>query len=158
MDEQEVRQVCSDRHETCTLIFQLFEIYNFVDYGVQSLPGSAASRKSRQYRPILPTRVWMRHFPRALYSDLYGIGRGPRYKIRISSSGRSRYSTPGTTVLVGNGSSGQLCGRGFRHVAGTSPALSRQVWTCGAGTPPSEYKALGLERGRESFVRESFVY
>jgi hypothetical protein len=28
VDEQEVRQVCSDRHETCTLIFQLFEIYN----------------------------------------------------------------------------------------------------------------------------------
>ena len=45
MEKQEVRQVCSDRHETCTLIFQLFEIYNFVDYGVQSLPGSAASRK-----------------------------------------------------------------------------------------------------------------
>ena len=30
VDEQEVRQVCSDRHETCTLIFQLFEIYNLV--------------------------------------------------------------------------------------------------------------------------------
>ena len=29
MEKQEVRQVCSDRHETCTLIFQLFEIYNF---------------------------------------------------------------------------------------------------------------------------------
>ena len=28
MEKQEVRQVCSDRHETCTLIFQLFEIYN----------------------------------------------------------------------------------------------------------------------------------
>ena len=28
VDEQEVRQVCSDRHETCTFIFQLFEIYN----------------------------------------------------------------------------------------------------------------------------------
>ena len=26
MEKQEVRQVCSDRHETCTLIFQLFEI------------------------------------------------------------------------------------------------------------------------------------
>ena len=31
VDEQEVRQVCSDRHETCTLIFQLFEIYNLAD-------------------------------------------------------------------------------------------------------------------------------
>ena len=30
VDEQEVRQVCSDRHETCTLLFQLFEIYNLV--------------------------------------------------------------------------------------------------------------------------------
>ena len=27
MEKQEVRQVCSDRHETCTLIFQLFESY-----------------------------------------------------------------------------------------------------------------------------------
>ena len=31
VDEQEVRQVCSDRHETCTLIFQLFEIYILAD-------------------------------------------------------------------------------------------------------------------------------
>ena len=30
VDKQEVRQVCSDRHETCTLLFQLFEIYNLV--------------------------------------------------------------------------------------------------------------------------------
>ena len=30
VDEQEVRQVCSDRHETCSLLFQLFEIYNLV--------------------------------------------------------------------------------------------------------------------------------
>ena len=32
MEKQEVRQVCSDRHETCTLIFLLFEIYNLVYY------------------------------------------------------------------------------------------------------------------------------
>jgi len=44
VDKQKVRQVYSDRHETCTLLFQLFEIYNFEDYGVQSLQGSAASR------------------------------------------------------------------------------------------------------------------
>ena len=31
MEKQEVRQVCSDRHETCTLIFQLFEIYILAD-------------------------------------------------------------------------------------------------------------------------------
>ena len=31
VDEQEVRQVCSDRHETCTLLFRLFEIYNLED-------------------------------------------------------------------------------------------------------------------------------
>ena len=31
VDEQEVRQVFSDRHETCTLIVQLFEIYNLAD-------------------------------------------------------------------------------------------------------------------------------
>ena len=30
MEKQEVQQVCSDRHETCTLLFQLFEIYNLV--------------------------------------------------------------------------------------------------------------------------------
>ena len=32
VEKQEVRQVCSDRHETCTLIFQLFEIYNSAHY------------------------------------------------------------------------------------------------------------------------------
>ena len=31
VDEQEVRHVCSDRHETCTLLFQLFEIYILAD-------------------------------------------------------------------------------------------------------------------------------
>ena len=30
-EKQEVQQVCSDRHETCTLIFQLFEIYILAD-------------------------------------------------------------------------------------------------------------------------------
>ena len=54
VDEQEVRQVCSDRHETCTLIFQLFEIYNLAYEGAPSRPGSAESRFGWAYRAILP--------------------------------------------------------------------------------------------------------
>ena len=44
MDEQEVRQVCSDRHETCTLLFQLVEIYNLVYSVAHVRPRSAACR------------------------------------------------------------------------------------------------------------------
>ena len=64
MDEQEVRQVCSILHETCTLIVQLFETNIFEDQGAQSRLGSAESEIRLYHSQVWGLgRIWIRHFP-----------------------------------------------------------------------------------------------
>ena len=61
VDEQEVRQVCSILHETCTLIDQLFEMNIFVDWrSPGSRPGSAESRDVWALQPGLSERWYKR--------------------------------------------------------------------------------------------------
>ena len=63
VDEQQVRQVCSILHETCTLIVQLCETNIFVDSGSQSRPGSAESRHVWAISAGIAYFSWMWHFP-----------------------------------------------------------------------------------------------
>ena len=52
-----------------------------LDVGVFTFLGMSQQRKSRQYRPVLPTRVWTRHFP-----DEMGLPNPPKcrsQKVRI---------------------------------------------------------------------------
>ena len=61
--KQEVRQFCSVRHETCTLVVQLFETNIVGDQVVQSLPGNAGCRTSSKMLcecvEFLRHRIWL---------------------------------------------------------------------------------------------------
>ena len=55
VDEQEVRQACSDRHETCTLLFQLFEIYIFAEAPISSGKGIQTKKRKLDCESNVPT-------------------------------------------------------------------------------------------------------